>query len=322
MGKLFTLFVISCFFVSCIIDIDEPLILIEINSYPAKVIKGKQCKLICDAYSPIEGEIYYKWSSQFGSFTNGNVMDTVFWLSPDSVGIYTINLEISDGKSTIKNSIDITVFQIEFDVFKDLRDGRSYPTAKYDNQEWMTLNLMYLPDINPSVEGSNDEPKYYVVSYEEGTDIEIAKTYVSYYELGVLYNYSAATEVCPNGWHLPSNEEWHILTDFIFNQYGAYDKLDYNHYEIGQHLKSDIGWGRFVEVDGDGIDDLGFSAHPAGSRTIQGTFESSWELGSWWSYDELDESNSFSWNLSCYNDQLDVNTDIKATGLSVRCVKD
>ncbi|MGV8829877.1 MAG: FISUMP domain-containing protein [Breznakibacter sp.] len=45
----------------------------------------------------------------------------------------------------------------------------------------------------------------------EGTNISSAKAHVNYNTYGVLYNWTAACNVCPPGWHLPTETEWTTL---------------------------------------------------------------------------------------------------------------
>ena len=51
----------------------------------------------------------------------------------------------------------------------------------------------------------------------EGTDVAAAKSTANYETYGVLYNWPAVmTEgICPSGWHIPSDEEFTQLTDFL-----------------------------------------------------------------------------------------------------------
>jgi uncharacterized protein (TIGR02145 family) len=66
--------------------------------------------------------------------------------------------------------------------------------------------------------------------------------------LGRLYNWNTAMNICPPGWHLPSRQEWVDLEAMAGGKNVA-----------GQRLKSKM-W--------KGTDDYGFSARPAGVRTL------------------------------------------------------
>ncbi len=76
--------------------------------------------------------------------------------------------------------------------------------------------VVTLPEVSPSSEGNETSPYYYVYGYE-GTDVAAAKSTANYETYGVLYNWPAVmTEgICPSGWHIPSDEEFTQLTDFL-----------------------------------------------------------------------------------------------------------
>ncbi len=76
--------------------------------------------------------------------------------------------------------------------------------------------VVTLPEVSPSSEGSETDPYYYVYGYE-GTDVASAMSTSNYATYGVLYNWPAVmTEgICPSGWHIPSDEEFTQLTDFL-----------------------------------------------------------------------------------------------------------
>jgi len=70
--------------------------------------------------------------------------------------------------------------------------------------------LAYLPLVSLSSEGSGAAPYYYVYGYE-GNSVFSARTTDNFARNGVLYNHPAALESCPDGWHLPSDEEWNVF---------------------------------------------------------------------------------------------------------------
>ncbi|MFN6945980.1 MAG: FISUMP domain-containing protein [Cytophagaceae bacterium] len=77
----------------------------------------------------------------------------------------------------------------------DQRDGKEYTIVTIGDQVWMAENL----NFEPEEEGST--------CFE---DVES-----NCESLGRLYTYELATEACPTGWHLPSGQEWEVLTDYI-----------------------------------------------------------------------------------------------------------
>jgi hypothetical protein len=91
-------------------------------------------------------------------------------------------------------------------IFVDDRDGITYPWARYGDQEWMTDNMRFQttegafrPDLTPV------KPIY----YDDGRN---RKYYDNY---GGLYDFTAANAAVPDGWRLPTDEDWNRLADRV-----------------------------------------------------------------------------------------------------------
>ena len=129
-------------------------------------------------------------------------------------------------------------------------------------------------------------------------------------EYGRLYNWHSVADprgLCPSGWHVPSDDEWTVLADFL----GGYANAP--------PLKSENGWA----VGGcSGTNETGFSALPAGYRRNLGGFYYTGYDGLFWS------STSYDLNLArivhLYFGNIDVirTQEWKTAGLSVRCIQD
>jgi uncharacterized protein (TIGR02145 family) len=169
--------------------------------------------------------------------------------------------------------------------FKDPRDGNIYKTIKIGNQLWMAENLAFEPSSG----------NYWV--YENNID--------NVPQYGYLYNWETARKVCPAGWHLPSDEEWTELANFLGKDAGA-------------KMKSTSGW----DEDGNGTNESGFSGLPGGYRASDGTSFYILLTGCWWS--TMEDNTDFDWGRllgysSGFLSQLDFR---KESGLSVRCLRD
>jgi uncharacterized protein (TIGR02145 family) len=128
-------------------------------------------------------------------------------------------------------------------------DIANYKTAEIGDQTWMAENLDYY------VAGSkcyNDDP-------------------ANCTKYGRLYDWETAKNVCPSGWHLPSDAEWTELTAFAGSSSTA-----------GTKLKATSGWNLSIG----GSDDHGFSALPGGRCNSGGTFYGVGDQGYWWSSNE------------------------------------
>ncbi|MCQ2091635.1 MAG: fibrobacter succinogenes major paralogous domain-containing protein [Fibrobacter sp.] len=179
-------------------------------------------------------------------------------------------------------------------TMKDHRDGKTYKTVKIGNQEWMAENLNY----------QTDESKCYD-NKPENCD-----------KYGRLYVWREAVTACPDGWHLPSKEEFEELEKLAGQKAGDIDKA-------GTVLKSTTGWKDNDGKRGNGTDGLGFGALPAGEYLsgIGGGFVYEGDGATFWSSTVYDSNNAYYLGLRYGYEGALVYYDNKNFGFSVRCVK-
>lgn len=166
------------------------------------------------------------------------------------------------------------------------RNGEPIPEAK-NAEEWKKA-------------GKNEQPAWCYYDY----DSKNGKVY------GKLYNWYAVNDsrgLAPKGYHIPSDEEWTILTDFL----GGDGKA-------GEKMKSTTRWSN--NGNGDNISE--FNGLPGGHCDRDGDFELMTHYGSWWSSSE--RMTYSAWNRELGNINIRVNGSVKAKvyGFSVRCIKD
>lgn len=196
-------------------------------------------------------------------------------------------------------------------------ETRNYITVKIGDQVWMAENMAYLPKISQPTQNSETEPNYYVYAYS-GTDVNQAKASYNYRIFGVLYNWPAAKDACPPGWHLPTYDDWEKLAQYISDQNGGYSKKSNYWINVGEHLKATNYWFN----NRNGIDDFGFSGLPGGYCNFNGDFFSIEKAGYWWSYDESSATNAWCRYLNFNTTSIYRSNTGKKFGFSVRCVKD
>jgi len=213
--------------------------------------------------------------------------------------------------------VESKTYQVEFVPCTDA-DGRNYPIVAIGTQTWMAENLAFLPEVNSPVNGSDSAQRFYVSGYA-GTDIKIATQTANYQTYGVLYNWAAAMNSnsgsdlvpsgiqghCPEGWHLPGDSEWRILTEFLSDSSGF-------------KLKSDHGW----TINANGDNSTGFNALPAGYRNSFGGFEGTGSGAYYWSATSAEGSKA--WNRYLYyisDGGVGRVTADKNQGFSVRCLR-
>ena len=166
------------------------------------------------------------------------------------------------------------------------RNGEAIPEAK-SKEEWSKV-------------GDNKTAAFCYYEY----DSKNGKVY------GKLYNWYAVNDsrgLAPAGYHIPSDAEWTILTDFLGGS-----KIS------GKKMKSKDGWSN----DGNGDNSSGFNGLPGGSCDNDGDFYSITGYGNWWSSSENYTDNAWSRFLYRYKSRVTRYNHFKNYGFSVRCLRD
>jgi uncharacterized protein (TIGR02145 family) len=199
-------------------------------------------------------------------------------------------------------------------TFTDSRDGQTYEWVRIGDQVWMAENLNY-------------DQNSYGNDWCYDNDQSNCDTYGRLYDWNAVMqgegssnsNPSSVQGVCPDGWHVPSDDEWTELAEYISNDNGGYsqDGDDWNN--VGNHLKATSGWGSSYN----GADDYGFSGLPGGKRTSVGDYREIGYDGYWWST-KGKYLTATAWLRSLnYNSEFFYRfNNSKDIGFSVRCIKD
>ncbi|MCD6332878.1 MAG: fibrobacter succinogenes major paralogous domain-containing protein [Bacteroidales bacterium] len=202
-------------------------------------------------------------------------------------------------------------------MFTDPRDGHLYHWIKIGNQTWMAENLAWLPAVSPSASGSFIDSYYYVYDYN-GFDVTEASSKSTYNKYGVLYNWMAAREACPSGWHLPTDEEWKMLEQHLGMDPAELDQLRFRGSAgVGNQIKSVTGWNN----GGNGDGSSGYFAAPGGYRARWGGYKYKGDFTAFWTATQEDQRalyrGVYSFNDGIYRERWFI-----TAGFSVRCVKD
>ena len=210
-------------------------------------------------------------------------------------------------------------------------DSNVYNTVQIGLQCWMKENLRttrfadgtYIP-----LGGSESftEPYRYAPSGGENTIVE----------RGYLYNWAAmryltasayhfqTQGICPDGWHVPDDNEWTQLTSYVGNQL-EFRCNPINPSYIAKSIASTIGWSTCtydcaVGNDVSANDATGFSALPVG-----GYYGGTGGYGSgavFWSDRESNGNYAYYRGFTYASATIDRDFDRKSYGFSVRCLKD
>ena len=196
-------------------------------------------------------------------------------------------------------------------------DGNAYNTMTIGTQTWMAENLKTTKyNDNTDIPSVADIPAWAALStpgycwYNND-----AATYKAHY--GALYNWYAVDaagnggkNVCPAGWHIPTDAEWATLTDFLGGNNVAGGKM------------KETGTANWQSPNTGATNESGFTALPGGGRYFDGTFSSIGSIGGWWSSTELLTTSARGRYL--YSDYSFIyrGSGSKQDGFSVRCLKD
>lgn len=264
------------------------------------------------------------WSWDFGDGTNSTEQNPSHVY--DSAGIYTVSLTVENsyGSDTeTKTDLIITELNSTDSTVTDV-EGNVYNTVVIGGQIWMAENLK-------------------TTSYKDGTPIDIEESgnwgttengaycwydndSAQYAEIyGALYNgYAVVSEnLCPTGWHVPTDDEWKTLEMFLGMSQAQADASEIvRGTNEGSKLAGDSNlWYGGAITDDSEFGSSGFLGLPGGVRYSYNTFSSNSFAAYWWTSTTVYTS---PWYRAISNDETGIyrTTANNNNGYSVRCVKD
>jgi uncharacterized protein (TIGR02145 family) len=214
---------------------------------------------------------------------------------------YTFNKKI---KFKTREKVDI-VFDTLYDIEQNM-----YKTITIGEQSWMAQNLR-------TTTYNDGEPINHLLTDEQWHQDSVGgycwyENNIDYKNsVGALYNgYTIeTTKLCPTGWHIPSDDDWHELIEYL-NNHG------FENYHA-EALKTEYGW-----IDNsNGQNHYGFSALPSGYRNEIGGSHDIMSFAGYWSSDKNHLSQHFVRKLNT-NSTLQPWIANRNVGMAVRCIKD
>lgn len=195
---------------------------------------------------------------------------------------------------------------------RDAENPRKYKTVAIGSQVWMAENLNFNVEERSWCAGGNCSVYGRLYTW----DAAVGKSENECGE-GQKCGLSGTVQgICPEGWHLPNNEDWKTLLEPIANKVINSSEVVYYH-GAGLKLKTVSGW---IKDGGNGIDAYGFSAFPAGERE-QGNIGGFGYYAAFWSSAENDDARANRVFLSVTEDIARLGPAQKSVGYSVRCLK-
>ncbi len=254
---------------------------------------GGKCKIVYNKYQ--DNEIGFKSKNVIANFIF-NLGDELRYIG------YAKTVNEVNGSDVIEDAPqtnEIYLFEITegipcFGIPTVTYEGQVYNTVLIGNQCWLKENM----------------------NYETGDSWCYDNNSANCETYGRLYDWETALGVCPSGWHLPSDDEWCTLTQYIDPTVNC-NTTGWSGTDCGYKMKSTSGW----YWNGNGSDAYGFTALPGGFRYSSGSFYYLSHSGTWWSSSEY--SGTYAWRRTLYHDYDEVYRDYgyKTHGFSVRCLK-
>jgi len=199
-------------------------------------------------------------------------------------------------------------------------DGNIYPLVNICNQFWTKTNLNVTKyrngDIIPQVTNIDEWSTLTTGAWCYYNNDQANETIY-----GKLYNWYAINDprgIAPEGYHIPSNNEWSIMINCLDpNSNGG----TINPNIAGGKMKEFVN-SNWLSPNVDATNSSGFSGLPGGSRRSNGLFTNMGSYGFWWSSTELSNNLAIIRYLSYNFGSVDNFNCFKKEGFSVRCIKD
>jgi uncharacterized protein (TIGR02145 family) len=245
-------------------------------------------------------------------------------ISTATAGIFTFTFTPDRGQCAPAVTMDIEI--INRGTVTDV-EGNIYETVKIGGQWWMAENLKTAIYNNRETIGTTVPASLTLGGVEEhkyqwpydGDDKNIGI-------YGRLYTWYAATDsrgVCPTGWHVPTDNDWSALTNFLTNNgYG----FEGSGNDIAKSLAATSGWTINTIPGNVGTDQAsnnqsGFTGLPGGYRLGTGSFTALRATGVWWSSSQSNSTNALYRSMQYIQNYMNADAVNKVVGASVRCVK-
>lgn len=191
-------------------------------------------------------------------------------------------------------------------------DGNSYNGIQIENQFWLTENLSVSKyrngDLIPQVEDNEEWSKLTTGAWcYYNNDIEHGEKF------GKLYNWYAVVDprgLAPEGYHIPSHDEWESLMASLGGDFCAGGKMK---------EKGTVNWASPNEK---GNNQSGFTALPGGFRWKEDGFDGSGDKATFWTTSEHNEVYGKLRQIGNKNRNVILSYSPKEQGCSIRCIKD
>jgi uncharacterized protein (TIGR02145 family) len=198
------------------------------------------------------------------------------------------------------------------DTILDARNGKMYNTVEIGGQCWMAENL----DVGTMIPGDGQQTNNDIIEkYCFNNGIEYCAVYGGLYQWNEMMQYTTqpgTQGICPpgGGWHIPTDNDWTILTDFLGGLYFA-----------GGHLK-ETDTTHWLSPNTGASNSTSFTALPGGYRDSNCFFYYLAYSGDFWSSTESGSNGTWYRRLYYHDANIHLFFSTLNHGRSVRCLQD
>jgi uncharacterized protein (TIGR02145 family) len=241
----------------------------------------------------------YRWST----------MDTTENLSEIMDGVYAVTVTDQNACESIKRNIFV------YRMIEDKRDSSEYKVITIGTHVWLAENLNYGKQISSDKEPTKNGE---VEKYCYNDDPEYCEMLGGLYTWDEMMQYNKSDDhirgetqgICPDGWHLPTNDEWSILADYLGGEMVASNRMKNYDYWTPPDGSTEIH-----------LNLSGFSALPAGRMDMTGESYYLGKSSSFWSATKESWNNAWHRTITNRGAGLYRNSGHIGYRFSVRCIK-
>ena len=257
---------------------------------------------------------------QSGTLTNGSGSLTyTITGTPSSSGTAQFDISFAGKSCTVIINVENIIQNPTTGYGPNITDidGNTYKTVYIGTQQWMAENLKVtkyndgtaIPNVTDNTQWSN---------LTTGARCYYNNDAANNAKYGKLYNWYAVSpttnnnkNVCPAGWHVPTDAEWTVLIDYLGGENVAGGKM------------KEVGTTNWISPNTDATNTSLFTGLPGGFRFRDGSYNYIRNYGLWWSSAEgYYSSNAWNRDLGYDLGGAGINSNSKEMGLSVRCLRD
>jgi uncharacterized protein (TIGR02145 family) len=238
----------------------------------------------------------------------------ILYLALTSQIILSQNQKTQNNFENKVQELERRIKQLEQKLNTEYYINEDYETVQIGTQKWMQRNL----DVSTYRNGDsikyidNDQDWIDAGNKKEGAWCYYNNDPVNGAIYGKLYNWYAVNDsrgLAPSGYHVPSDEEWTVLTNYLGGEIVAGGKL------------KEAGTTHWYSPNDGATNSNGFSALPGGFRFIYGNRDLR-DSGYWWSATEYGDTSAWLRSLYYHGTFIYRSYYYKVEGFSVRCIKD